>query len=82
MQLLDGKENVLKEYTIDGDTKLTIDYLAPGKYGFKLICDENQNGRWDTGNFSERRQPERVFYFNQTVETKSGWDIEYTWIVE
>ena len=82
VQLLDGKENVLKEYTIDGDTKLTIDYLAPGKYGFKLICDENQNGRWDTGNFSERRQPERVFYFNQTVETKSGWDIEYTWIVE
>ena len=82
VQLLDGKENVLKEYTIDGDTKLTIDYLAPGKYGFKLICDDNQNGRWDTGNFKERRQPERVFYFNQTVETKSGWDIEYTWRVE
>ena len=82
VQLLDGKENVLKEYTIDGDTKLTIDYLAPGKYGFKLICDDNQNGRWDTGNFKERRQPERVFYFNQTVETKSGWDIEYSWRVE
>ena len=61
---------------------VTIDYLAPGKYGFKLICDDNQNGRWDTGNFKEHRQPERVFYFNQTVETKSGWDIEYTWRVE
>ena len=82
VQLIDGKENVLREFTIDGDTKLTIDYLAPGKYGFKLICDENQNGRWDTGNFSERRQPERVFYFNQEVETKSGWDIEYTWRIE
>ena len=82
VQLLDGKENVLREFTIDGDTKLTIDYLAPGKYGFKLICDDNQNGHWDTGNFKELRQPERVFYFNQTVETKSSWDIEYTWRVE
>ena len=82
VQLLDQKEKVLEEYIINGDTKLTINYLEPDKYIFKLICDDNHNGKWDTGNFNLRQQPERVFYFNQNTETKSGWDMEFTWIVE
>ena len=82
VQLLDQKEKVLKEYTISSDTKITINYLEPGTYIFKLICDDNRNGKWDTGNFKLLQQPERVFYFNQNIETKSGWDIEYTWKVQ
>lgn len=82
VQLLDKKEKVLDEYNISGDTTLTIDYLAPGTYICKMIYDDNRNGKWDTGNFSLRRHPEKVFYFGQTIETKSGWDIEYTWKVE
>ena len=82
VQLLDQKEKVLKEYNINGDTKLTIDYLGPDTYIFKLICDDNNNGKWDTGNFKLRQQPERVYYFNQSIVTKSGWDMEYTWKVE
>lgn len=82
IQLLDPKEVVLREYNLKSDTTLTIDYLSPAKYMLKLYYDENANGKWDTGKFSERRQPERVFYFGETIETKSGWDMEYTWNVE
>ena len=82
VQLLDKKEKVLYEYNINGDTKLNINYLEPNTYICKLICDDNSNGKWDTGNFNLRQQPERVFYYNQNIETKSGWDIEYTWIIE
>jgi hypothetical protein len=82
VQLLDSKEKVLQEFSVNSDTKLIINNLAPSTYIFKLICDDNQNGKWDTGNFSKLLQPERVFYFNQTIETKSGWDMEYTWKIE
>ena len=82
IQLLDPKEVVLREYNLKSDTTLTIDYLSPSKYILKLYYDENANGKWDTGKFSEHRQPERVFYFGETIETKSGWDMEYTWNVE
>ena len=82
IQLLDAKEVVLREYTLSGDTTLTMEYLSPAKYKLKLYYDENANGKWDTGKFSERRQPERVFYFGEIIETKSGWDMEYTWNVE
>jgi hypothetical protein len=82
VQLLDEKEKVLKEFTIDGDTKLTINNLDPSSYIFKLICDDNKNGKWDTGNFNQRLQPEKVYYFDQIIETKSGWDMEFSWTIE
>lgn len=82
LQLLDSKEKTLKEYQITGNTTITTDYLHPSKYKYKLFYDANGNGIWDTGNYSERRQPEKVFYFKNEIETKSGWDMEYTWIVE
>lgn len=82
VQLLNKKEKVLEEYKLNENNKLTINYLRPDTYILKLICDENNNGKWDTGNFSQFKQPERVFYFNQPIETKSGWDMEFTWEVE
>ena len=82
VQLLNLKEKVLEERTVNGYTKLTFNYLKPDSYILKIICDDNQNGKWDTGNFNRRQQPERVYYFDQNIETKSGWDIEYTWKIE
>ena len=82
LQLLNSKEKVLEEHKVTGNTIITINYLAPGTYKCKLFYDENGNGVWDTGNYKEQRQPEKVFYFGRNIETKSGWDMEYTWIVE
>ena len=82
LQLLNAKEKVLEEHKVTGNTTITINYLSPGTYKCKLIYDDNGNGVWDTGNYKERRQPEKVFYFGRNIETKSGWDMEYTWIVE
>jgi len=82
LQLLDSKEKLLKEIDVEADTTVTVDYLTPGKYIYKLFYDANGNGVWDTGKFSELRQPEKVFYFYEAIETKAGWDMEYTWILE
>ena len=82
VQLLNLKEKVLEERTLNGDTKLSFNYLKPDSYILKIICDDNQNGKWDTGNFNLRLQPERVYYYDQTIETKSGWDMEFTWKIE
>lgn len=82
VQLLDSKEKALKEFSISADTTLTIEYLNANTYIFKLFYDENGNGVWDTGKYSEHRQPEKVFYYGETIEGKAGWDMEYTWIVE
>ena len=54
-------------------------YLTPGKYDIRVVDDENQNGRWDTGDYSIHLQPEKVFYYPQQYEIRSSWEHEVTW---
>ena len=37
--------------------------LPPGEVYARLIIDENDDGRWTTGNYEELRQPEKVYYY-------------------
>jgi len=61
---------------------LVFDYLAPKKYRFKAIVDSNRNGKWDTGHYLGRNQPEKVFYYPGVTDVRSNWDVEISWRVE
>ena len=43
--------------------------------------DGNNNQKWDAGNYVQRLQPERVFYFEKTLEVMPNWKIEETFSV-
>lgn len=82
VQLLNEKEQIIQEKAIMADSLLFFEYLAPAKYKLKLFYDTNGNGKWDTGNYKERKQAEQVFYypyFPEILETKSNVDIENSW---
>jgi len=79
IQLLDEKENVLEHNILSTSGKVKFEYLSPAKYKIKVIYDSNRNGRWDTGNFSRKIQPERVQYYQKTIEVHANWDIDETW---
>ena len=53
--------------------------IEPGSYRLRLILDENGNRKWDTGNYMEGKQPEKVLYMSEPIELKSGWDSEVIW---
>jgi hypothetical protein len=62
---------------------LRIDLLPPGEYQLKLLTDNNQNGRWDTGKFMGTKiQPERVRNLKLTLNIKSNWDNEMNLILK
>jgi hypothetical protein len=79
IQLMDEKENVLEQKIISASGKLKFDYLFPGKYRIKAILDRNRNGRWDTGKFSKKLQPEKVQYYQKIIEVRANWDIDEPW---
>ena len=59
----------------------TFNYVAPGKVRISMLEDLNANGRWDTGNLIERRQPERTEPYvddkgEEILEVKANWEIE------
>lgn len=63
-------------------TPLTYQYLLPGKYFFRAIKDDNNNGMWDTGNLSEKKQPEQIYYFSTEITVKANWDLELKWVID
>ncbi len=56
-------------------------YLLPGKYGARLIDDANDNGKWDTGDYETKLQPENVYYYYQVLELKANFDLQQSWNV-
>ncbi|MBN2597031.1 MAG: Ig-like domain-containing protein [Marinifilaceae bacterium] len=69
-------EGIVQAKRIYSDQTVIFDYLAPDTYIIKLIVDENDNGKWDTGNYKEGLQPEMVHYFRKEIKVRSYFDVE------
>lgn len=82
-QLLDANDMPLREISgFPDDSILVFKQLNPGSYKLKVFFDTNNNGKWDTGNLKERRQPEAVSFYSQPIEVKSGWEMAYEWEIK
>lgn len=81
IQLLDNskEEKILRTLHAGGNGTVTFNFLAPAKYKVKVIYDENNNGKWDTGSFELGVQPERIAYLPEIVKVRSNWDSEFQW---
>ena len=78
IQVLDKQDKVLRELPAVPEGAL-FEYLPPETYYMRLYIDENGDGRWTTGNWPEHRQPEPIYYFPESIQTKSNWDFEEEW---
>ena len=72
-------EKVIVEKTIEKNGSVLFDYIKPEKYRIKVIYDKNGNGKWDTGSYQDKVQPERVSYHNEVVKVRSNWEAEFSW---
>jgi hypothetical protein len=81
VQILRGdKENIAGQILLTEGNVVLMDYLKPDKYKLKVIYDKNGNGKWDTGHYLNKIQPEKVVYYSDpVVETRSGWKTEIRW---
>ena len=80
VQLLSSDKVVMQERT--QDNRCAFYFIKPGKYYLRLILDENNNGKWDTGSFEKALQPEKVYYYPHSLDlralfeyTQDDWDI-------
>ncbi len=78
MQVLDSKDVLLDTKPVSEKGTL-FEYLKPGDYYIRMFIDENGNGKWDTGDFTLKRQPEQVYYYPKKLSLKANWEFEETW---
>lgn len=81
LQLLTNSadEKVIEQKTTSQNGSVVFDFLKPEKYKVKAIYDRNANGKWDTGSYQDKYQPERVMYINEVLKVKSNWEKEISW---
>ncbi len=60
VELTKGKNEIVQKKIIKEDGKIEFTFLGPGKYKIKFIDDCNENGKWDTGNYLMKIQPEKA----------------------
>jgi len=81
VQLTDGKGKLQREQIGTDPTPFAFKNLNPGKYGIRVIFDENENGKWDTGNYLKKIQPERISYFPDIIDVRANWEMEQTFVI-
>ena len=70
VQLLSGADKVVKTIKVENG-HADFYFLNPGTYYLRLFRDRNGNGVWDTGDYDQHIQPEPVYYFGSTEDTKN-----------
>lgn len=82
LQLITESDAVLRQQKVKKSEKVSFEYLLPGKYKIRLIYDTNDSGTWDTGSYAEKRQPEKVIYYPDLINTRANWDVELNWTIK
>jgi hypothetical protein len=76
IQLMDENTIVRRIPYQSISNSLLIETLEPKTYTFRVLLDENGNGKWDGGNFELGKQPEMILFFNESVKVRANWEME------
>lgn len=75
IQLLNDKDQVVRELPARPEgTK--FEYLAASTFYLRMYIDRNNDGKWTTGDWLLRRQPEPVYYYPSKLKLRANWDFE------
>lgn len=81
-EIIDRNEKVVRKVRQNNDDYYVIEYLLPNDYQIRFVKDTNNNGKWDTGNYLNKRQPEQVIYLKQSLSLRANWDLNETLTIE
>lgn len=56
--------------------EVSFTYLMPAEYSLFVVEDVNKNGKWDSGNYFKKLQPEKTIPIKKKLPVKANWDNE------
>jgi hypothetical protein len=82
LQLLDNQDNLVANGLRVPGGNWEFAYIEKGKYRIRAIFDLNGDGKWTTGDYNKKRQPEPVAYYPDELEVKENWDLSNEWVLK
>jgi uncharacterized protein (DUF2141 family) len=76
IELLNERRVLLRSDVIRKNTSLVYKDYITGKYGVRVVYDDNKNGKWDSGNVKLRRQPENIWVDESLITVRPNWEQE------
>lgn len=82
VQLLNEQDQVVKEQNVSlslsSSNAVSIEFIdvPPAIYRTKIIFDDNENKKWDSGNLLHKHQPEKVIIHSKQLKVVADWEIE------
>lgn len=64
--------------SLSGSNAVSLEFpqLLPGTYQVRIVYDDNQNQKWDSGNLVLRRQPEKISILPKQLKVIADWELE------
>ena len=81
VQLTDANGEVEAELYSTKPEPIDFRNIESGDYYLRAIFDSNGNGKFDSGNYLKKIQPERVSHFDDKLEVRSNFDFIYDFIL-
>ncbi|MGB1448760.1 MAG: Ig-like domain-containing protein [Flavobacteriaceae bacterium] len=81
-ELIDKKGSVIRKVVQNEENSYVLNYLIPKEYQIRFVKDRNGNGKWDTGNYLKKQQPEEVLYLADYLTLRENWDLIETFTIE
>ncbi len=80
VQLTNQSEEVVREIYATSPQLFSFRHLRPGTYYTRIIFDENENKKWDSGSYLKRLQPEKVVYIPKILDMRANWEEKFEFI--
>jgi len=74
LEVVNENKAVVNALVVTRDTAVTFSNYKAGKYFIRITYDTNKNGVWDTGNVTERLQPEKIWTEPKELSIRALWE--------
>jgi len=76
VEVYQDANHVIQTDKITKNTSIVYKNFLTGKYSFKVVYDDNHNGRWDSGDVKLKRYPENIWVDPIQITLRPNWDAE------
>ena len=79
IELQNSNGSTIETKSVNAKGQTVFSRLNPGKYSIRVVTDVNSNGKWDSGWYSLKSQPEQIRTIQQGSEVRPNWSLELDW---